>query len=305
MYFEDASDNRSVGKNKLSSEQREKRKARLGRAIHAMLWLHPSTQIQMAGKVIRNKVNQRRGSNKSKPLNESTESIIDGIQKAMAMAIAKSAGLSAGEAKPKIVASDDPMGMALGLIAKSSNQSSSVDSVAETLANSAKGVRVDEIDIDSEISSADGDSASDMQLIFSKAKMQAKNLPESERGEAISAIVDLQQAISKNISNAKSAIGKADKKDVAEVKSALGKTSINALAETVSDTKAPAEIGNASSEEKSALGSGGSFLSNNKNLLMGLALVGLAYYFYTRNSTAPQAATGGAVGAVAGAAPTM
>lgn len=283
----------------LTDEQKEKRKDRFKSILKSLVWLNPSTKIHMAAKSIQDRVSKRRRTN-GKALSAGAEKIIDGIQRSIAMAVAKNAGLKAGEAKSKIISSDDPITMASLLVSKNGGDVT-IDSVSEKLGGMPTSVSGEEVSIAEVISNADG-GVDDMALIFAKAKSEANKLSAFDKAQAVTEIEAMQKDIKANIDLAKTSIAGADKKDIAEANAVLDNGTINSVASSIGDGT-PIPIVGADAAEKSALGISGSFFQNNKKLIFGIVLVGVGYYLYTRsNSSAPaMAATGGAVGAVAGA----
>jgi hypothetical protein len=285
----------------LTPEQKAKRKERFKSILKTLVWLNPATQIHMAAKVIQDRISKRR-STRGKALSAGAEKIMDGIQKSMAMAVAKNAGLSAGEAKGKIIASDDPIGMASGLVAKNGGDVS-IDSVSETLAENPTSVSGSDVSIEQIVSNADGGGADDMQLIFAKAKSQADKLSAFDKTQALAEIDAMQSDIKTNIDLAKTIVGGADKKDLAEAKAVLDNGKINAVASSIGEG-IPIPIVNADAAEKGALGVATSFFSKNKKMILGVGLVLLGYYLYTQSNKTPMGATGGAVaGGVPSSAP--
>jgi hypothetical protein len=285
----------------LSSEQKEKRKDRFKSILKSLVWLNPSTKIHMAAKTIQDRVSKRRSTN-GKALSAGAEKIIDGIQKSIAMAVAKNAGLKAGEAKGKIIGSDDPITMASLLISKNGGDVT-IDSVSEKLAETPTKVSGEEIRMSEVVSNADG-GVDDMALIFAKAKSEANKLSAFDKAQAVTEIEAIQKDIKANIDLAKTSVAGADKKDIAEANAVLDSGTINSVASSIGDGT-PIPIVGADAAEKSALKISGSFFKDNKKLIFGIVLIGVGYYLYTRsNSSAPaMAATGGAVGAVAAPAP--
>ena len=285
----------------LSSEQKEKRKDRFKSILKSLVWLNPSTKIHMAAKTIQDRVSKRRSTN-GKALSAGAEKIIDGIQKSIAMAVAKNAGLKAGEAKGKIIGSDDPITMASLLISKNGGDVT-IDSVSEKLAETPTKVSGEEIRMSEVVSNADG-GVDDMALIFAKAKSESNKLSAFDKAQAVTEIEAIQKDIKANIDLAKTSVAGADKKDIAEANAVLDSGTINSVASSIGDGT-PIPIVGADAAEKSALKISGSFFKDNKKLIFGIVLIGVGYYLYTRsNSSAPaMAATGGAVGAVAAPAP--
>ena len=285
----------------LSSEQKEKRKDRFKSILKSLVWLNPSTKIHMAAKTIQDRVSKRRSTN-GKALSAGAEKIIDGIQRSIAMAVAKNAGLKAGEAKGKIIGSDDPITMASLLISKNGGDVT-IDSVSEKLAETPTKVSGEEIRMSEVVSNADG-GVDDMALIFAKAKSEANKLSAFDKAQAVTEIEAIQKDIKANIDLAKTSVAGADKKDIAEANAVLDSGTINSVASSIGDGT-PIPIVGADAAEKSALKISGSFFKDNKKLIFGIVLIGVGYYLYTRsNSSAPaMAATGGAVGAVAAPAP--
>jgi hypothetical protein len=285
----------------LTDEQKEKRKDRFKSILKSLVWLNPSTKIHMAAKTIQDRVSKRRSTN-GKALSAGAEKIIDGIQKSIAMAVAKNAGLKAGEAKGKIIGSDDPITMASLLISKNGGDVT-IDSVSEKLAETPTKVSGEEIRMSEVVSNADG-GVDDMALIFAKAKSEANKLSAFDKAQAVTEIEAIQKDIKANIDLAKTSVAGADKKDIAEANAVLDSGTINSVASSIGDGT-PIPIVGADAAEKSALKISGSFFKDNKKLIFGIVLIGVGYYLYTRsNSSAPaMAATGGAVGAVAAPAP--
>ena len=283
----------------LTDEQKAKRKERFKSILKSLVWLNPSTKIHMAAKAIQDRVSKRRSTN-GKALSAGAEKIIDGIQKSIAMAVAKNAGLKAGEAKGKIISSDDPITMASLLVSQNGGDVT-IDSVSEKLAGNPTSVSGEDVSMAEVISNADG-GVDDMSLIFAKAKSEANKLSAFDKAQAVTEIEAMQNDIKSNIDLAKTSVAGADKKDIAEANAVLDNGTINSVASSIGDGT-PIPIVKADAAENSALGISTSFFQNNKKLIFGIVLIGVGYYLYTRsNSSAPAiAATGGAVGAVASA----